>query len=405
MTLFSYKAIDPDGAMVSGITEAEDINSVFTSLSRKGLNIIDVRKANAVAAFLKRTLSPRKLKRTDVIEFSTNLAVMLKAGIPIVTALQDLHDSLESKGLKDIVGDMKSQIELGTRFSDAMELHENMFPGILVRLAKVGEETGRLDKSLADVADHLQKMEDLSQAIKRAMTYPMFAIVTTTGALIFWLAYVLPKIMESIKGMGVKMPFITMMLLHISEFTQAYWFLIPLTPVLAVLTVKMLKRNDKTRYFIDELKIRMPVIKLIVHNKLLALFSEQMRILVMSGITIDRCLGIVADVMGNEVFKKTALDLKDSVSAGNSIADSLKPHKEFPQLVVRMVALGETSGQLEEQFGFLSSYYLKKLDAVSERLGKIVEPMVISVIGILFAIIVIGLMLPIYDLVSHFGKM
>ncbi|MBF0505615.1 MAG: type II secretion system F family protein [Nitrospirae bacterium] len=405
MTLFSYKAIGADGAMVSGTLEADDINSAFASLSAKGLNIIDVGKADAVTAFLKRTLSPRKLKRTDVIEFSTNLGVMLKAGIPIVTALQDLHDSLDSKGLRDIVGDMKNQIESGTRFSDAMELHQDMFPGILVRLARVGEETGRLDKSLADVADHLQKMEDLSQSIKRAMTYPMFAIVTTTGALIFWLAYVLPKIMESIKGMGVKMPFITIMLLHISEFTQAYWFLIPLTPVLAVLTVKILKRNEKSRYFIDELKIRMPIIKLIVHNKLLALFSEQMRILVMSGITIDRCLGIVADVMGNEVFKKTALNLKESVSAGNTIADSLKPHKEFPQLVIRMVALGETSGQLEEQFGFLSGYYLKKLDDVSEKLGKIVEPLVITVIGVLFAIIVIGLMLPIYDLVSHFGKM
>ncbi len=112
-----------------------------------------------------------------------------------------------------------------------------MFPGILVRLVRVGEDTGRLDKSLADVADHLQKMEDLSQAIKRALTYPSFAIVTTTGALIFWLAYVLPKIVETIKGMGVKMPFITRMLLHISEFMKVFWFLIPLTPVLVVLTV------------------------------------------------------------------------------------------------------------------------------------------------------------------------
>ncbi len=110
------------------------------------------------------------------------------------------------------------------------------------------------------------------------------------------------------------------------------------------------------------LKIKLPIIKLVVYNKLLALFSEQMRILVMSGIPIDHALGIVADLMGNEVFKKAALKLKESVSAGNSIADSMKPLKEFPQLVIRMVGIGETSGNLDEQFGFLSDYYLKKLD-------------------------------------------
>ena len=119
---------------------------------------------------------------------------------------------------------------MGMGFSDAIESHKNVFPDILIRLVRVGEETGRLEKSLSDTADHLQKMEDLSKAIKSALMYPVFAIATTTGALIFWLAFVLPKMVVTMKEMGVKLPLITKILIHISDFTQAYWYLIPIFP-------------------------------------------------------------------------------------------------------------------------------------------------------------------------------
>ncbi len=405
MNYFTYKAVNPDGTVTSGMTEAEDINAAFAELTEKGLSILDVRQASAAVAFIRKAVSARRIKRPVVIEFANNLAVMLKAGIPIISAFENLLDTLEDKNFKAIVGDMKRKIESGMRLSDAVELQKNAFPSILVRLVRVGEDTGRLDKSLADVADHLQKMEDLAQAIKRALIYPSFAIVTTSGALTFWLAYVLPKIVETIKDMGVKLPMITLILMRVSDFMKVFWFVIPLFPIAAAVAVGVMNQNEKTRYYVDLLKIKLPIVKLVVYNKLLAMFSEQMRILVMSGIPIDRSLDIVAELMGNEVFKRGALKLKESVSAGNSIADSMKQLKEFPQLIIRMVGIGETSGSLDDQFGFLSGYYLKKLDDIAEKLGKMVEPIVIGVVGIMFAFIVIGLMLPIYELVSRFGKM
>ncbi|MGD0282825.1 MAG: type II secretion system F family protein [Dissulfurispiraceae bacterium] len=405
MNYFTFKAINPDGAMISGMTEAEDVNAVIAELTARGLSILDVRQAGALAVFMRRVVPARKIKRPVVIEFANNLAVMLKAGIPIVAAFEDMIDTMEDKNIKAVISDMKRRIESGMRLSEAIEFQKDAFPSILVRLVRVGEDTGRLDKSLADVAGHLQKMEDLAQAIKRALIYPAFAIVTTTGALTFWLAYVLPKIVETIKSMGVKLPLITRMLMHVSDFMKVFWFVIPLAPVAIAVAVAILKQNENTRYYVDLLKIKLPIVKLVVYNKLLALFSEQMRILVMAGIPIDHALDIVAELMGNEIFKRGALKLKESVSAGNSIADSMKQLKEFPQLIIRMVGIGETSGSLDEQFGFLSDYYLKKLDDISEKLGKMVEPIVIGVVGTMFAFIVVGLMLPIYDLVARFGKM
>ncbi len=404
MSYFSYRAIGSDGVMVRGIAEAEDADFVFESLSAKGLSILDVRKSNATIAALKRTLNARKVKRTEIIELASNLSIMLRAGVPLLTALDDIADSLENKYFKGIIADVKHLIEAGERFSDALESQKGAFPPMLIRLARVGEETGRLDKSLADVADHLQKMEYLAQAIKRALIYPAFAIVATTGALVFWLVYVLPKIMTAIKEMGVKMPLITRMLLHISDFTRVYWYVIPLVPAAICAAVIVLKQNSTTGYYLDALKIRLPIVKLVVYNKLLALFTEQMRILVMAGIPVDRSFDIVAEIMGNEVFKRAVLQVKESVSSGSGMADSLKAHSVFPHLVVRMIGIGETSGNLDGQFAFLSGYYLKKLDDISQKMGKMVEPIVIGVIGALFAVIIIGLILPIYDLVSGLGK-
>jgi type II secretory pathway component PulF len=166
-----------------------------------------------------------------------------------------------------------------------------------------------------------------------------------------------------------------------------------------------MKRKESTRYYLDSLKLKLPVVKLVVLNKLLALFSEQSRILIVAGITVDRSLSIIADVIGNEVFRRAILATKDSISFGSGISEALREHRIFPILVVRMIDIGEKSGSLDEQFAFLSNYYIAKLDDISEKMGKLIEPLVIVVVGIIVIFIILGLMLPIYELVSTFGKM
>ncbi|MBZ0155957.1 MAG: type II secretion system F family protein [Alphaproteobacteria bacterium] len=404
MSYFAYKAVDPEGVQIRGVEEGEDVDAVYESLAARGLYILSVKRASRILVDLGRSLKARRVKRPDIIEFANNLAVMLKAGLPLLTALGDIADTTGNKYLKSALFGTKRMVEMGMSFSEAVYLHREIFPDIFTRLVKVGEETGQLGRSLSDVAEHLQKMEDLAQAIKRALMYPVFAIVTTMGAMLFWLAYVLPKIMNTMKEMGVKLPLITRMLLKVSAFTQSYWYLIPLFPVAALVIVKLVQRNQGACYYIDMIKIKMPIVKLVVYNKLLALFSEQLRILIVAGLTIDRCLEIVGDVIGNEVFKRAIAGVHVSISAGNRIGESLKEHPVFPPLLVRMVDTGEASGNLDEQFAFLSGHYLKKLDDISEKMGKMVEPIVMAVVGALFALIMIGLMLPLYDLISTVGR-
>jgi len=329
---------------------------------------------------------------------------MIRAGVPILTALNDIIDTIDNEYLKSTLSDVKKNIEMGTRFSDVLELHKSVFTDILVRLVRVGEETGRLEESLSEVAGHLQKLEDLAATVKRALIYPLFSLITTGAAVIFWLAYVLPKIMQVIRDLGVKMPLLTIILYELSKITEKYWYILIIIPVLIFLVIQIMKIKPDTRYYLDYMKIKIPIVKLLIYNKLLALFSEQLRLLITAGITIDRSMDVAANVMGNEVFKKAILDAKKDIEAGNKISESLGAHTIFPPLLIRMVSIGESSGNLDQQFNFLATHYYKLVDDFSDKVGKMIEPILIITLGCLMGLMVAGVLLPMYDVFTKLAR-
>jgi type II secretory pathway component PulF len=405
MNYYFYKAVNVDGSLIDGIVEAEDQAAAYDDLVARSLRVLVVKKASRMAARLRQHFVSRRVKRVDIIECVRNLSVMLTAGIPLLSALEDSIEATENKSLKSALADAKKEIELGLNFSEALSRQKGIFPDILIRLVKVGESTGRLDKSLTDVADHLQRIEDLSQAIKRSLFYPVFAIVTTTGAMIFWFVYVLPKIMNVIQEMGVELPFITRALMAVSNAISTYWYVIVGIVIACIIAIQVMRTREKTRYYYDYMLLKLPIVKLIVYNKLLVLFTEQMRILIVAGLTIDRTLDIVAGVIDNLVFRRAIVAVRENVLLGSRISDTLKDHKIFPPMVTRMVNAGEKSGNLDTQFSFLSGYYIKRLDDVSSKLGKMIEPILLSIVGLVFILILMAVLLPVYELVSKVGKM
>jgi type II secretory pathway component PulF len=397
MNSYSYKALDAKGDLIRGVLEADNTSSVHENLTTRGLYVLYVKESSVILKKITDRFITWRIQRKDIIEFSSNLSIMIRAGVPILTAIDDIIDTIDNEHLKATIGDIKKNIEMGARLSDAMELHKAVFPDILIRLVRVGEETGRLEESLAEVADHLQKLQDLASTVKRALIYPLFSLITTGAAVIFWLAYVLPKIMQVIRDLGVKMPLLTKILYELSKITEKYWYIFPIIPVLVFFVLQAMKLRPVTRYYLDYIKIKTPIIRLLTYNKLLALFSEQLRLLITAGITIDRSLEIAAEVMGNEVFKKAILDSKMNIVAGNRISDSLSAHSIFPPLFIRMVAIGESSGNLDKQFGFLATHYYKLVDDFSDKVGKMIEPILIITLGCLMGLMVAGVLLPMYD--------
>ncbi len=404
MSNYSYKALDADGNVIKGMLEADNASSVYDNLRTRGLFVVDVKKSSIFLKKISDKLLTWRIRRKDTIEFSSNLAIMIRAGVPILTALDDIIDTIDNQHLKSTIDDIKKNIEMGSRLSDALELHKTIFPDILVRLVRIGEETGRLEGSLAEVASHLQKLEDLAATVKRALIYPVFSLITTGIAVIFWLAYVLPKIMQVIRDLGVKMPLLTRILYELSKITEDYWYVLLVIPVLIIPVWQAMKLRSASRYYLDYIKIKTPIIKHLVYNKLLALFCEQMRLLITAGITIDRSLNVAADVMGNEVFKRAILEAKLDIVAGNRISEALNARTIFPSLLIRMVAIGESSGNLDQQFNFLATHYYKLVDDFSDKIGKMIEPVLIITLGCVMGIMVAGVLLPMYDVFTKLAK-
>jgi len=404
MPFFAYKALDSNGEVVRGLVEGVHIDSAYDNIAALGLHILNIKKSGRVSDFFMKQSRGRGVAGKDVIEFANNLAVMLRAGLTLVTSITDLAESSENRALRDRLMDIRRNIELGSGFSNALSRHSDIFPEIFINLVAVGEETGRLDKSLSDVAVHLQRMEDLKSAIIRALMYPVFALVGTAGALLFWLIYVLPKMAALFASMNIELPPITRFLIASSAFCSTYWYIFIIGPLFIFFMVKMLSRVERTKYYVDKAKLNMPIMKLITHNKLLALFAEQLRILLAAGITIDKSFDIMIKVVNNVVFKRTLAGIKEDIMLGSSISAALQNHHAlFPTLVMRMISIGEATGNINEQLDHLSQHYLEKLDDISQKMGKLIEPIIIVAIGGMFMIIILGLLAPIYDLIANMG--
>ncbi len=402
MPYFRYRAVDEMGRVVKGVVEGTEVSAIESSIRGAGLYPIQIRRLSPWMARTKALLRGR-VKRKDIIEFSNNLSVMLRAGIPLLTALQDIASTTENKYFREKIVAISKMVQMGATLSEAVEAHRDVFPDIFIRLVRVGEETGRLDQSLKDISEHLQRIESLASAVKRSLIYPIFTIVATLSAMIFWLVYVLPKLANLFRELNLALPLLTRVIMGVSEFTKNNWLWILSVPVGLFVLYKLLKRNRRLRLRFDRAKLKLPLIKLIVHNKILAIFSEQMRILLVAGIGIDRVFEIVSEVLGNEYAKEAVLAVRDDVMAGDTISEALRRHDVFPLMLVRMVHVGEQTGALDEQFSFLSEYFINRLEDISQKIGKLLEPIVIVILGLFFILVILGLLIPVYDLVSKIG--
>ncbi|GAB5047063.1 type II secretion system F family protein [Thermodesulfovibrio sp. TK110] len=403
MSIFIYRAVTEEGKVFKGFVKADSYTDAMNMLAMKNIYILSVSEIPRIFSPLINFFSGR-IKNVQLIEFAKNLSIMLKAGVPLTVALADIAENITKERFKRIVLDLKDMIEKGMSFNEAISMHREVFPPVVQYLIKIGEETGRLDSSLSEIADYFQRIEDLRTAIKRALIYPIFATVVSFGAVCFWLVYVLPKIVNAMQGMGVKIPFITQILVQAGGLLTKFFYLLPVFPLIFILFMPVIKKNKKLRWTRDFLFFKLPIIKEIFYNRAVALFAEQLRILTAAGVPIDNALEMTAEVVNNEIMKKAINNAKEKIITGERISQSLKEQRIFPPMAIRLIDIGETSGNLDEQLGFLNNYYTSKLQEYSTRLGKIIEPVMILFIGLFFAVVFISLLTPLYDLISKLGR-
>jgi type II secretory pathway component PulF len=404
MKSYAYQAIDYAGHTTKGHIESSTVEAASRELSEKGLYIVSISENSSSFSRFRVPLRAFQINQDDIVDFAQSLSVMLESGMSLIVSLDDIIASTPNPAFANILQDIRQSLMRGSSISQALEEHGNLFPEILKTLVAVGEEAGTLVSSLKEAADHLMRMQKLKSGVKKALMYPLFALVATIGALFFWMVFVIPSLTSTLTSMGVKLPALTLFLIASSKFFQAHWKLMMLGIVLTPLAFYLLCLNVRVRYLRDLALIKMPVVKVVVFNKLLATFSEQFRMLIAAGINVGRIFDLLIPSLDNEYFGSNLRIIKEKILDGGRISDAFEQRHILPALVLSKIRVGETTGTLDNQFEFLAKYYTKKLDDTIDNLGKIIEPLVMVVIGGLFAIIIMGLLAPIYDLVSKVGK-
>ncbi len=407
MVKYLVSAVDSEGKNVKMILEVENENEILNILNSKNLYVLDFRPLPKIFAILY-SINPirfKKVKAHEIIELFENLHLIIKSGVPLTSGLKDLEESIENKKLKAVLRDIGDAINNGVSISDAFKRHENIFGPVITTLIKIGEETGGLDKVLKDAANYLSRIEDIKSKTKQALIYPSFTFVAVSGTMIFWMVYVLPKMIEAFKNFNIDLPITTRILIAMSEFTRKYIILIIIFIIVLFGVLKFLRKtNPKVKFQTDKILLKLPIIGVVLTYFNYAFISEYLKLMIKAGVSISRALEILGKSLNNEVFRIAVNKARESINSGSLISDSFKEQQLFSPMIVRMLNIGENTGSLEEQLNYISEYYYNKVDYISQNMAKLIEPLLLTFVGIFMLILILGLMGPIYNLISTVGK-
>jgi type IV pilus assembly protein PilC len=400
MPTFKYIAKEITGKTVSGVLEYSDKSLLIDALRKKDLIIISVEETTK-----KRPMYLRgTVKLEEIVIFSRQLATMVDSGIPLVQALDILCEQIEKPVFKNIMTKVKDDIETGSSLSDALARHPAVFSTLYVNMVKAGESSGALDDILDRLASYLEKSSTLQRKVKASLVYP--AVVITMAILITLV--MLLKVIPTFKGifsmLGGTLPLPTRILIFISD-TIRQMFLYVVAGITAI--VFALRRYIKTpqgKEKFDKMLLSMPVLGPLFRKVAIAKFTRTLSTLIKSGVPILVSLEIVGKTSGNAVIEKAVVSVRNGIKEGENIADPLAKSGAFPPMVVRMIKVGEQTGELEKMLTKIADFYEDQVDAAVSGLTSLIEPLIIAFLGIVIGGIVIAMFLPIFkltELVSH----
>ena len=407
MSYFRFRLLETSGRITGGIIKLpyEEVHSATSHLERDGGSTIFVKKVGRLATFLMNlaTFRPRKkIPRAFQAEFFHVVAMMLRSGMVLTTALEEAATSSGHPEFEKQIREIIQSIQGGVSLSEAAQKYKNIFPPTVLHLVRIGEETGRLDALLEDASEHITRINNIVSDTKQALMYPSFVFLAIGAAMVFWFYYVVPKIMGLFTEMDVELPGLTLALLQVSEFVQAYFLHLIVGAAAIVFLIGFGRRASKDfKRVTDALLLRIPIIGTIVTTSTLAFITEYFNILLNAGLDILQSMNILEEAIRNLIYSEKLGEVRENIRLGNSVADSFKAAIIFPHFVVRMINSGELSGTLPEQLAYIAENYRRTLTNLVASIGKMIEPIVLVVAGVIFAVIIGGLMLPIYDLVSR----
>ena len=401
---FSYQVRDKQGKMVSGELEADNQAAVAERLRSMGYAPISIEQKQESA--LERDLTipgfGPKVKLKDLAIFSRQFATMINSGLSLLRALSILQEQTENEKLSEILGEVAADVESGRSLSASMADHEE-FPSLYIALVRAGEAAGMLDQVLLQVAENLEKDVALRSKIKSAMTYPVIVLIMAVALTGVMLVFIVPTFAGLFESLGGELPGPTQVLVSASNFLASIPGLLTVVvaPVALWQAFKAYRKTENGRFQLDVIKLKLPVFGELFRKIAITRFARNLGILLRAGVPILQALEITAETVNNGVIGSAVRDVQESVREGESMHRPLAEHEVFPPMVVQMIAVGEETGAVDTMLDKIADFYDREVEATTEQLTALMEPIMIGVLGGIVGSMVIALYMPIFQIMEQ----
>ncbi|MCX8072091.1 MAG: type II secretion system F family protein [Candidatus Binatia bacterium] len=406
MPVFRWQGISPRGEMLAGEMEAPSRDAVLIRLRSQRIQPLPDKIREKGRGLDREITIPGfsdSVTTRDIVVFTRQLATMIDAGLPIVQCLDILAAQSPNKKLRNVVRQLKEEVEAGSTFTDALRKHPKLFDDLYTNMVAAGEVGGILDSILNRLAGYMEKAAKLKAKIKGAMIYPAVIVTVAVGVTAILLIFVIPVFAELFSSFGQELPGPTQFVINLSNLTIAYFKYMVAFVVACAVALRQVYKTESGKLAIDGFLLQTPVFGELLRKTAVARFTRTLSTLVSSGVPILDALAITARTAGNKVVERAVLATRVSISEGRTIAEPLAESKVFPPMVVQMISVGESTGALDAMLNKIAEFYEEEVDNAVANLTSLMEPLIIVFLGVVIGGLVISMYLPIFKLGSVIG--
>lgn len=393
MATWGYVAIDKSGKEIKGSRDADSQEQVNRELKNQGLIILELTEQNALTKDISLDFGGKPTPR-DLAVFCRQFASITRAGVTIIQTLNMLSEQTENVKLQKALQAVRADVEKGESFADSLAQHPNVFPELLIQMARAGEASGSLETAMERMATQFEKSAKTQALIKKAMIYPIVVACVAVVVVIVMLVFVIPRYMDMFEELGTELPAITKAVVAMSNFIQAYWYIIIPVIIAVVFVVKTWAKTNSGKHVVGKLALKIPAIKNLVVKSASAQMARTLSTLLTAGVPLVEAVDIVADTMGNVWFKEALKGAVEQIIIGVPMSQPLQTCGLFPPMVYHMIRIGEEAGSTEEMLNKLADYYEEEVEMAVQSLMAAMEPMIIIVLACVVGVLIGAVMAP-----------
>src|SRR5829696_3841542 len=401
MPSFVWKGKSRSGQVQEGQLLADTRDAAVAVLRRQQIQVTSIREKGREIKLIPRLPSRIGAKRIAI--FTRQFSVMLDAGLPLVQCLEILGDQEESRAFQTIIQQVRSDVESGASLADAMRKHPKAFDNLFTNMVAAGEAGGILDIILQRLSIYIEKAVKLNSQVQAALIYPVAVIVIAAGVVFIILWKVIPVFAQLFSGLGSEMPLLTRIVIAASNFIGRYFIFIFAVGFAGFIAIQRYHKTYRGRRVLDGLLLKVPIVGMLLRKIAVARFCRTLATLTSSGVPILDGLEITAKTAGNAIIEDAVMAVRKSVEEGKTISEPLADTKVFPAMVVQMINVGEQTGALDQMLSKIADFYEDEVDTAVSGLMKLIEPLMITVLGAVIGTIVAAMYLPLYSILSQIG--